>query len=139
METDSERLMHEGVALGVETFKAFLDETGWSSDDVAKTFCHQVGAGHRKLLLETLGLAPENDFATFPWLGNTGAVALPMTLAIGAEQGFIEPDERIGLLGIGSGIHCLMLGVEWRRTLVLGNFADEATELSFNPEPTATA
>lgn len=120
METDSERLMHEGVALGVETFKAFLEETGWSSDEVAKTVCHQVGAGHRKLMLESLGLEPENDFVTFPWLGNTGAAALPMTLAIAASQGFFRADEKIGLFGIGSGIHCLMLGVHWKKALVRG-------------------
>jgi acyl-CoA:acyl-CoA alkyltransferase len=46
MNTDSERLMQEGIATGVETFKAFLEESGWSPDDLEKTFCHQVGAGH---------------------------------------------------------------------------------------------
>lgn len=129
METDSERLMHEGVGVGVDAFKAFLDATGWSSDDLQQTFCHQVGAGHRKLLLESFGVDPQYDFATFPWLGNTGAVALPTALAIGAEQGVIGASEagaRIGLFGIGSGIQCLMLGVDWHRSLVAGGEATQA-------------
>jgi 3-oxoacyl-[acyl-carrier-protein] synthase-3 len=112
MSTDSERLMHEGIATGVETFKAFLDETGWSPDEVDKTFCHQVGAGHRKLMLEALDLDPARDYATLEWLGNTGSAALPVTMAIGLENGFVQPEENVALLGIGSGINCLMLSVQ---------------------------
>jgi 3-oxoacyl-[acyl-carrier-protein] synthase III len=118
METDSEQLMREGIATGVETFKDFLIETGWSYDDIGKTFCHQVGSAHRKMMLEALGLDPAADYATLQWLGNTGSVALPITMAVGLEQGFVQPGENIGLLGIGSGINCLMLAVQWQRSLV---------------------
>src|SRR5690606_24869701 len=48
MNTDSETLMREGIATGVATFDKFLAESGWSREDVSKTFCHQVGSGHRK-------------------------------------------------------------------------------------------
>jgi 3-oxoacyl-[acyl-carrier-protein] synthase-3 len=113
MQTDSERLMHEGIATGVETFQAFLTETGWSANDLAKTVCHQVGSGHRKLLLESLQLDPATDFTTFEWLGNTGSVALPITLAVAAESGQLSAGDKLGLFGIGSGINCLMLAVEW--------------------------
>ncbi len=119
MNTDSERLMQEGIATGVETFKAFLEESGWSSDDLDKTFCHQVGAGHRKLMLESLDLDPAHDFATLEWLGNTGSAALPVTMALGLENGFVQPNEKVAMLGIGSGINCLMLAVEWRKCLML--------------------
>ena len=40
-----------------------------------------------------------------------------MTAAIGIENGHLEPDDRVALLGIGSGINVVMLGVEWRRAL----------------------
>ncbi len=116
MQTDSERLMREGIAAGVATFGPFLQEAGWQRTDVDKTFCHQVGAAHRKLLLESLQLDPTNDFATFPTLGNTGSVALPITLAQGLEAGHLQPGQRAALLGIGSGINVLMLAVEWRKT-----------------------
>ncbi len=129
MNTDSERLMHEGIATGVETFSAFLDEAGWSSDDVAKTFCHQVGAGHRRLMLESLDLDPAHDFATLEWLGNTGSAALPVTMAIGLEQAFVRAGENVGMLGIGSGINCLMLAVQWRKSLVCSNL-DERSPIS---------
>ena len=118
METDSEQLMREGIATGVETFRDFLDEARWQPADIGRTFCHQVGAVHRKMMLESLGLASERDFVTFPWLGNTGSVALPVTLAIGLQGGHVQAGDRIAMLGIGSGINCVMLAVQWQTTLV---------------------
>jgi len=117
METDSETLMREGIATGVETFRDFLSVTGWTVDDIGKTVCHQVGAAHRKLMLESLGLSAERDYATFAWLGNTGSVALPITMAIGLEEGHVAAGDHVGMLGIGSGINCLMLAIEWQKTL----------------------
>jgi 3-oxoacyl-[acyl-carrier-protein] synthase III len=113
MTTDSEQLMHEGIATGVATFRAFLQETGWTHDQIARTFCHQVGSAHRKLMLQALELDTEHDFTTFEWLGNTGSAALPVTMAIGIERGLIKSGDKIAMLGIGSGINCLMLAVEW--------------------------
>ncbi|MBA3483311.1 MAG: 3-oxoacyl-ACP synthase III [Pirellulales bacterium] len=115
MRTDSEQLKLAGVATGARTFELFLKELGWSRGDVSKTICHQVGAAHRKLLFEQLGLSESLDFSTFETLGNTGAAALPMTMAIAAEQGHFAPGDRVAMLGIGSGINCQMLGVEWGR------------------------
>lgn len=120
MTTDSERLMQEGIATGVDTFTAFLAECGWSPASLERTFCHQVGSAHRKLMLESLALDTDNDFATLEWLGNTGSAALPTTLAIGLERGFVKAGEHVGMLGIGSGINCLMLAAQWQRAVVRG-------------------
>ncbi|MEL6179981.1 MAG: 3-oxoacyl-[acyl-carrier-protein] synthase III C-terminal domain-containing protein, partial [Myxococcota bacterium] len=56
---------------------------------------------------------PERDFVAYDFLGNTGTVALPLALALADERGFVEPGDRVGLFGIGSGLNCLMLGVDW--------------------------
>jgi 3-oxoacyl-[acyl-carrier-protein] synthase-3 len=120
MQTEAETLMHEGVALGREAFRQFLGEAGWSTSDVSKTACHQVGSAHRKLMLDEFGLDPKIDFVTYPWLGNTGAAALPVTLAIGIEQGHCQSGNRVAMLGIGSGINVLMLGLQMERGLVAG-------------------
>jgi len=121
MQTDSERLLQEGITTGVDTFAHFLRETGWSVDEIDKTFCHQVGSAHRKLLLDSFGLCSEQDFTTLEWLGNTGSVALPITTAIGLEAGHVQAGDRVGLLGIGSGINCLLLGAAWRKAVVQGD------------------
>ncbi|HJQ81850.1 MAG TPA: 3-oxoacyl-ACP synthase III [Lacipirellulaceae bacterium] len=114
MDTDSEELMRRGVAAGAETFKRFLGAAGWRTQQIDRTFCHQVGVAHRKLMFESLGLDPAIDFATVETLGNTGSAALPVTMAMGVEQGRLRPDDRVAMLGIGSGINCLMLAVEWK-------------------------
>lgn len=120
MQTDSEKLMQEGIATGAATFADFQKETGWSADQIDRSICHQVGLTHRKLVLEKLGLPIDNDFATVQWLGNTGAAALPTTLALAAQTQFIEPGQNVALLGIGSGINCVMIGAQWQTTMVSG-------------------
>src|SRR5262245_37039349 len=108
MQTDSEELMRQGVAVGVETVGLCLAVAGWEAENIDRTFCHQVGVAHRKLLFESLGLDPAIDFATLETLGNTGSVALPITMAVGIEQGWLQQGDRVAMLGIGSGINCLM-------------------------------
>ena len=126
MQTDSEQLMTQGVAAGAETFVQFLDECHWQGQDVDKTICHQVGVAHRKLLFEALELDPSIDYATLEWLGNTGAAALPLTLALAAESGHLAEKDRLALLGIGSGINCQMVGVEWQKSQVISTPIDGA-------------
>jgi acyl-CoA:acyl-CoA alkyltransferase len=111
MRTESEALLHAGNALAARTWQKFLNELDWGREDVDRTVTHQVGAAHRRLLLETLQLDPERDFPTVGHLGNIGSVSLPITYALAEEAGFIEPGQRVAMLGIGSGLHCSMLGV----------------------------
>jgi len=113
MKKDAETMMQEGCRLAGQTWACAKKNLGWANDDVDSVFCHQVGHAHRKLLYETLSLGLEKDFSTLEYLGNTGAASLPSTLALGAEKGFLKSGDRIALLGIGSGLNCLMLGAEW--------------------------
>lgn len=110
MQTDSEQLLVAGVELAGGTWRDFTVEHGADFD---RFICHQVGSTHRRKLYEALGLPLEKDFSTFETLGNTGSVALPATLSAAAEAGAIRSGDRVGLLGIGSGLNCLMLAVEW--------------------------
>ena len=113
MATDSESLMREGVAAAQTAFAAFLEEMKWQAGDIQKTFCHQVGRAHHRLLFESLGLDQRIDFSTFEHLGNTGAVALPMAASLGIESGHVQSGDRVALFGIGSGINVIMLGLAW--------------------------
>jgi 3-oxoacyl-[acyl-carrier-protein] synthase-3 len=113
METDSEKLMLEGCRLAGRTWNRTRELLGWKNGDVNHVFCHQVGKGHRKLMYENVGLDIEKDFSTLEFLGNTGSASLPVTLAIGVEKEVLAKGDRAALLGIGSGLNCLMMGVEW--------------------------
>ena len=113
MSTDSVAVLEHGVALGLETWKAFLAEMGWSAADVEKTICHQVGSAHQAFILRTLQIPEDKDFTTFAYLGNMGTVSLPVTAALAAERDVLVSGNEVALLGIGSGLNCLMLGLEW--------------------------
>lgn len=112
METDSETLLHEGIALAERTWTKARAALGWTNADVSHVFTHQVGRQHRTLLMNRLGLDPALDFPTVERFGNTGAVALPMALSLGLAQSPPRSGSRLALLGIGSGLNSVMLGVE---------------------------
>ena len=113
MATDSEELMKQGIATARYTWDDFLVELDWQPEEIDIFFCHQVGQAHARLLFENLGIVPAKNSETLTFLGNTGSVSAPITMAIGIEQGIFSKGQRAALLGIGSGINCLMLGVEW--------------------------
>ncbi|MHC5544927.1 3-oxoacyl-[acyl-carrier-protein] synthase III C-terminal domain-containing protein, partial [Singulisphaera rosea] len=73
----------------------------------------QVGSGHRDTILRTLGIDEAKEFSTYPYLGNIGTVSLPLTAALAEDRDFLKPGDRVAFLGIGSGLNCLMLGLEW--------------------------
>ncbi len=113
MTADPVAVLKHGVELGVRTWREFLGEMGWSVEQVDKVICHQVGSANKSAILKAIGVAEDKDFSTFEFLGNMGTVSLPLTVALAVEREFLRPGEHVGLLGIGSGLNCLMLGVEW--------------------------
>ena len=113
METDSEALMQAGNELAARAWQGFQAELGWRAADVQRIVTHQVGSAHKKLLFATLALDPKLDFPTVETLGNIGSVSLPLSFSLALERGFIRAGDKVALLGIGSGLQCLMLGVQW--------------------------
>jgi acyl-CoA:acyl-CoA alkyltransferase len=113
MSTDSEQLLEKGIETAAACWQAFAAELGWSKETIDRFFCHQVGKAHAQLLFETLDLDPAKNFETLPILGNVGSVSAPITMALGIEQQALVPGQRAAILGIGSGINSLMLGIDW--------------------------
>ncbi len=98
---------------GQADLAGLLAVLGWRDGQVDKVICHQVGSSHRETILRSLGIPESKDFSTFAYLGNMGTVSLPMTAALADDRAFLQPGDRVALLGIGSGLNCMMLGVEW--------------------------
>ncbi|WP_456387273.1 3-oxoacyl-ACP synthase III [Desulfolithobacter sp.] len=113
MSTDSELLLEKGVETAAGCWKDFLARLEWKPDGIDRFFCHQVGRAHAQLLFSRLGLDTAKNFETLPLLGNVGSVSAPITMAMGVEEGILSAGQRAALMGIGSGINSLMLGVEW--------------------------
>ncbi|MDA0346628.1 MAG: 3-oxoacyl-ACP synthase III [Verrucomicrobia bacterium] len=113
MLTDSEELLKTGIQLAQSTWSAFMDESGWNGNSIDRFVCHQVGSAHRRQLFESLNLDLEKDYITYPNWGNVGSVSCPLTLAKAIEDRVILPDEKVAILGIGSGLSCLMLALQF--------------------------
>ncbi len=115
MQTDSEALLEAGVDLAGRTWAEMCEAFGWREPAAAvdKVVGHQVGRQHRRALFERLGLDVAKEYATFEHLGNVGSAAAPVTLAMAEEANFFAAGETVALMGIGSGLHCQMLALEW--------------------------
>lgn len=113
METEGEAVLENGCALARRTWAAFEQELGWTRETPSKLFCHQVGASYRKALLATLDLDPDKDHPTLDRLGNVGSVSCPISLSLAVDEGKVAAGDRLAMLGIGSGLNCIMLGLEW--------------------------
>ena len=114
MRTDSEALLHAGVALAGACWERFCEASGWEATTPDRIVTHQVGRRHAALLFERLGLDLAKDCPSLESLGNVGSVSLPATLGLARASGRIAPGHKVALLGIGSGLSSLMLAAEAR-------------------------
>jgi len=113
MNTDSETLLIKGIEAASDNWEKFKKELAWNNQDPDIICTHQVGAAHRKMLFEKLKLPIERDFSNFEKYGNMGTVSCPSCLAIAEEKLLIKQNSKVALLGIGSGINCTMIGIQW--------------------------
>lgn len=113
MHADFGGILTNGLALAAETWKAFRQELQWDNEDVNRVFSHQVSSIHQEMVFRALGLNKSKGFATVHYLGNVGACSLPISLAVAIEAGHIRSGDKATMLGIGSGLSCIMLGLEW--------------------------
>ncbi len=114
MNTDSEELLIQGVGVARRNWRKFKKQLGWNNQSPALVCTHQVGRAHRQRLYNELQIELEKDFATVEHLGNCGSASLPVTLALAIEdENRVQTGDKIALLGIGSGINCQMLGLQW--------------------------
>ena len=113
METDSEELLKYGTRLAIANWQQFKNNLHLHNSDINLVITHQVGAAHEKLSLDSLQLNHHKTFRTYPHLGNTGSSALPITFMQAFEDGAIKKNDLVALLGIGSGLSSIMLGVKW--------------------------
>ncbi|MEK6626839.1 MAG: 3-oxoacyl-ACP synthase III [Bdellovibrionota bacterium] len=113
MRTDSEALLQAGSDLAAITFKYFLQESELERKNINWALGHQVGVAHEEKIMTLLDLKSTPTHRTYPQFGNTGSVALPLTLWDLQESGRLQKGDRCCLLGIGSGLSCSFLELIW--------------------------
>ena len=113
METDSEELLKYGKSLAKKSWEESKKHHGLSENEIDLVIGHQVGKAHKEIVLKNLGLQDRPTFDTFHELGNTGSSALPITLALKNDREKIKKESNIALIGIGSGLSSISMGVKW--------------------------
>ncbi len=113
MQTDASALLVAGLQLAGATFNKARKELGWNPEDLDQFILHQVSAVHTAKLIELLGLDDRKVYKTFPEYGNVGPAAIPITLSKALDADRIHKNDRVALMGIGSGLNCAMMEVLW--------------------------
>jgi 3-oxoacyl-[acyl-carrier-protein] synthase-3 len=114
MKANPGKLMSAGASLFTKTWKlATKTLENWGDDQIDLYAPHQVSAHNTNAVVRALGITKSKVKLTFPMLGNTGPVGLPTALALAAEEGAIEAGSHVGLMGIGSGLNCTIMSVDW--------------------------
>lgn len=114
MQTQATALLEAGIRLSAKAWMDFKNELRWDETTPQHIITHQVGYQHQKQIYDALTLDIGKDFSTFQKFGNTGSVALPLSLCQAQEEHRIRNCENVLLLGIGSGLSTAMLGLLWQ-------------------------
>jgi 3-oxoacyl-[acyl-carrier-protein] synthase-3 len=109
MRTDSRGLFEAGLELAMATWTDAKEEFDWN--DIDWFVAHQTSVVHINAMARALGVDPSRFPLTLPHYGNMGPAAVPFTLARHAES--FRPDDRILLLGIGSGLNTSYAELIW--------------------------
>ena len=114
MHVEASALLVAGVGLARETWQLAEQQlSGWSDEQIALYAPHQVSIRNQSTLNKALGITPEKVLLNLHTLGNIGPAALPITLAMAAEQERIRAGDHVAMMGIGSGLNCAMMSVTW--------------------------
>jgi len=113
MVTDAKTLLFAGLALADQTWALAKEALGWSPEKLDEIVIHQVSGTHTRLLCDQLDLDVGKVLAIFPEFGNVGPASVPIVLSKAAEAGRIQAGQRVALMGIGSGLNCMMAEVIW--------------------------
>jgi acyl-CoA:acyl-CoA alkyltransferase len=109
MRTDTKRLFDAGLALALATWADAKEEFGW--DGIDWFVAHQTSVVHILAMAKALGVNPARFPLTLPMYGNMGPAAVPFTLAQHMDQ--LRTEDRILLLGIGSGLNTSYAEIVW--------------------------
>ncbi len=113
MRTHHRELLVAGLSFVKEVIPEADDAFGLLGDDVAAYAIHQVSKVHTEALCDTVGIAAEKVPLLYPRFGNVGPAGIPITVSKEVEAGRLSTGDRIGMIGIGSGLNCGMTELVW--------------------------
>lgn len=109
MRTDTKGLLEAGLVLSKETWDAAKPHFDWQ--DLDCYVIHQISNVHTAAITATLGIDATRAPLTFPTYGNIGPASVPYTMALQQEN--LVAGQRVGCLGIGSGLNAAVIEIAW--------------------------
>ncbi len=109
MRTDTKGLLTAGISLASALWEEARDEFDWA--DMDRYIVHQVSQVHTGRTCDALGIDNDRVPLTFPTRGNIGPASVPFTLALEVDS--LQPEDRVLLMGIGSGLNMTCLELQW--------------------------
>lgn len=113
MITDAKALLVAGIDLAAKTLDKANKAIGWNFHNLDQYILHQVSKVNTEKLCQKLKMDQKRVFTIFEEFGNIGPAALPITLVKAVEAGRVKAGNKIALMGIGSGLNCSMMEVNW--------------------------
>lgn len=113
MTTDASGLLRTGIELTTATYKEACEKMAWHEKDFAHYLLHQVGETHLNKVIKAMGVDPNKVPRFYQTYGNTGPASIPLAMAKMQDENRLHAGDRLGLMGIGSGINCSMMEVLW--------------------------
>jgi 3-oxoacyl-[acyl-carrier-protein] synthase III len=113
MLTDTKALTVHGLELAIKTWKKAVDELGWDVDTHDQYAQHQVSQAHAQKLNALIGIDWGKIYKLYPDYGNIGPAGIAIVLSKLEKEGLVQSGHRIAMMGIGSGINCMMAEVVW--------------------------
>ena len=113
MTTSLGGMLTEGIDVTYKAWEIAREYFGWQDLSRMKFCGHQVSKTHHDSMVELMGIDERQAYITFPTYGNTVSAAVPLSFAKAAEDDFFQDGDTVCLIGAGSGINCLVLGVQW--------------------------
>ncbi|MCG8637638.1 MAG: 3-oxoacyl-ACP synthase III [Desulfobacterales bacterium] len=114
MRSDPQTMLKAGVELCIETWHVASKEIeNWSTDSINLYAPHQVSIKHTQTLCDSVGIDINDVYLSIQTTGNIGPAGVPVSVKMAEEDGRLKRGDQLALLGVGSGLNCMMMSVDW--------------------------
>jgi len=96
-----------------------LKRAGLSVADLDLLIPHQANQRITDASAKSLGLPPEAIISNVEWYGNNSAASIPIALCEAVEEGRIQQDDLLVLVGFGAGLTWAATALRWSKPLPL--------------------
>ncbi|SCA63396.1 Uncharacterized protein SCG7086_AQ_00130 [Chlamydiales bacterium SCGC AG-110-P3] len=113
MQTNANTLFKKGLELAHQTMQLAIDKMGWFQKDFAQYIIHQVSENHTSQVAKLFNLDLDKVYKIYRDFGNIGPASIPIAFSKALDEGCIKEGDRVGVMGIGSGINVTMMEILW--------------------------